>query len=84
MLGVLPYSAESVTGRRAALDILNLAAPARGALSLEAGGRINAAFSVPVPRPRTPVTVVAAISCLLVDLRPYLDLLAAAGALRPR
>ena len=84
VLGVLPYSAETVTGRRAALDILSLARPARGTVSLEAGGRIRARFGAPVPRPRTPVTVVATVSCLLVDLRPYLDLLAAAGALRPR
>ena len=84
VLGVLPYSAETVAGRRTALDILSLAKPARGTVSLEAGGRIHARFSAPVPRPRTPVTVVATVSCLLVDVRPYLDLLAAAGALRPR
>ena len=84
VLGVLPYSAESAAGRRATLDILSLAKPARGTVSLEAGGRIHARFSASVPRPRTPVTVVATVSCLLVDLRPYLDLLAAAGALRPR
>jgi hypothetical protein len=84
VLGVLPYSAETVAGRRATLDILSLAKPARGTVSLETGGRIYARFDAPVPRPRTPVTVVATVSCLLVDLRPYLDLLAAAGALRPR
>ncbi|MBK1671068.1 hypothetical protein CKO28_23970 [Rhodovibrio sodomensis] len=84
VLGVLPFSAETLAGRRATLEILSLAKPARGSLGLEAGGRIRANFSAAVPRPRTPVTVVATVSCLLVDLRPYLDLLAAAGALRPR
>jgi hypothetical protein len=84
VLGILPYSAETVTGRRATLDILRLAKPARGEITLETGGRIHARFSAPVPRPRTPVTVVATVSCLLLDVRPYLDLLAAAGAVRPR
>lgn len=84
VLGVLPFSAETVTGRRATLDILTLARPARGEFTLSSGGRIRAAFTAPVPRPRTPVTVVATVSCLLVELRPYLELLAAAGALRPR
>lgn len=84
VLGVLPYSAETVVGRRATLQLLSLATPARGTLGLSTGGRILARFSAPVPRPRTPVSVVATISCLLVDLRPYLDLLAATGALRRR
>ena len=84
VLGVLPYTAETQTGRRATLEILRLARPARGRFALARGERIQVHFSAPVPRPRTPVTVVATVSCLLVDLRPYLDLLAAAGALRPR
>lgn len=84
VLGVLPYTAETRTGRRATLEILRLARPARGRLALTSGERIQAHFSAPVPRPRTPVTVVATVGCLLVDLRPYLDLLAAARALRPR
>ena len=84
VLGVLPYSAETPIGRRATLDILTLARPGRGTLHFGAGERIHARFHAPVPRPRTPVTVVATVGCLLVELRPYLDLLAAAGALRPR
>jgi hypothetical protein len=82
ILGVLPYSAETAVGRQATLEILRLARPARGRVSLASEGRIYAQFSAPVPRPRTPVAVVATVSCLLIDLRPYMDLLTAAGAVR--
>ncbi|MBK1698426.1 hypothetical protein [Rhodovibrio salinarum] len=84
VVGVLPYSAETIAGRKATQDILKLAQPASGSFSLETDGRIRITFTAQVPRPRTPVTVVATVGVLLVELRPYLDLLDAVGALRPR
>lgn len=81
--GVLPYSAETVTGRRAVLTLLKHAAPARGRIALDHAGGVHLRFADHTPSPRTPVHVMATLVSLLLEMRPYLQLLGAARALRP-
>jgi hypothetical protein len=83
-VGVIPYSAETALGRQMAAQFAALARPQRGRFTLEPGGRIALAFEAVIPRPRTPVTVLATVTSLLVEIRPYLDILEAARALRVR
>jgi hypothetical protein len=80
--GVLPYSAETPTGRRAVLTLLKTAAPARGQLFLDRGGRLHLRFADHAPSPRTPVHVMATLVSLLLEVQPYLRLLRACNALR--
>lgn len=80
--GVLPYSAETAYGRKAVLRMLKHAAPARGRLELERSGHLRMTLSAVTPRPRTPVAVLATLASLLLEARPYLAILRAAGALR--
>jgi hypothetical protein len=81
--GVLPYSAETVSGRRAVLTLLRHAAPGRGELLLDRTGGVHLRFADLTPSPRTPVHVMATLVSLLLEMRPYLQLLGAARALRP-
>jgi hypothetical protein len=82
VVGVLPFSAETPLGRRAVAVFLNAARPPRGQFTLTRDGRLHAAFAAPVQRPRTPVHVVATVISLVLEIRPYLEILAALRALR--
>lgn len=82
VVGVLPFSAETPLGRRAVAVFLNAARPQRGQFTLTRDGRLHAEFAAPVPRPRTPVHVVATVISLALEIRPYLEILAALRARR--
>lgn len=74
-LGAIPYSAESVYSRRLARTVLAQARLSRGRLVRDNHSQIHLEMWLEPPRPRTPVNVVATIVALLVDARPYIDLL---------
>lgn len=81
-LGVLPYSAETPCGRQAILTLLREGAPAYGKLELDRDGRVRITLSAATQRPRTPVFIMATITALLIDARPYIQVMRTAGALR--
>lgn len=75
-VGPVPYSAESIPVRRATHAIL------RATWSLPhvrlvawPAGRIRATGRIPLSRPLTPVALISAVASVMLDLRPYLDLL---------
>ncbi|MGF1609774.1 MAG: hypothetical protein ACFCUQ_10285 [Kiloniellales bacterium] len=76
-LGVLPFTAESDIGRRvvqrlfAAADKLN-----RGRLVLSERGEITIEASTVPPKPRTPISIMATVAALLLEAKPYIELLA--------
>jgi len=75
-LGAIPYSAESVYCRRLARTVLAQARLNRGRLVRDNHSQIHLEMWMEPPRPRTPANVVSTIVALLLDARPYLDLLA--------
>lgn len=76
MIGLLPFTAESGHGRRvvrrlfAAVDRLN-----RGRLVLSQSGEITIEASIMPPKPRTPISIMASIATLLLEAKPYIELL---------
>lgn len=83
-LGKLPYSAESPDGRR--LARLVMAATdrlCRGHILLSPDQDMLLEGELNPPSPRTPVNVIAAAVTLILDFKPYLDLLAEAVSVRP-
>ncbi|WP_119459682.1 hypothetical protein [Rhodospirillaceae bacterium SYSU D60014] len=75
-VGPAPYSAESISARRATHAILRASwSLPHGRLVAWPGGRISVTGRVPLPRPLTPVALISAAVSVLLDLRPYLDLL---------
>ncbi len=83
VVGTVPYSAETLFGRRVALTILSMAHLPRGRLWMDERMRIHVTLSAVPPRPRTPVTVLSTATALLMDAKPHLDLLGVALR-RPR
>lgn len=82
-LGKLPYSAESPDGRRLARIVM--AATDRlpcGQILLSPEQDMLLEGELQPPSPRTPANVIATAVALVLDFKPYLDLLAEAVALR--
>ncbi|WP_143006166.1 hypothetical protein [Limimonas halophila] len=74
-LGAIPYSAESVYCRRLARTVLAQARLNRGRMVRDNHSQVHLEMWMEPPRPRTPANVVSTIVALLLDARPYLDLL---------
>jgi hypothetical protein len=82
-LGKLPYSAQSPDGRRLARTVMAATDRLRhGHILLSADHDMILVGEIAPPSPRTPVNVIATAVALILDFKPYLDLLAEAIALR--
>jgi len=77
-IGKLPYSAETPFGRRMVRTLLQHAQIPHGKLTLDFHGRVHLTMHGTPWRPRTPVHVMVIVAGLLVEAKPYLDLLQAA------
>lgn len=75
VLGVIPYSIENAFGRRAAKAIVARAHLPNGRLWIDDTTRVHIELSGTPPRPRTPVSVLSSVTAMLIDAKPYLDLL---------
>ena len=83
-LGKLPYSAESPEGRRLARSVLAATDRLhRGQILLSEKQDMVLQGELTPPSPRTPVSVIATAAALIVDFKPYVDMLADALAARP-
>lgn len=84
-LGKLPYSAESPDARRLARTVMAATDRLRrGHILLSPEQDILLEGELNPPSPRTPVAVIATAVSLILDFKPYLDLLGEAIALRHR
>jgi hypothetical protein len=82
-LGKLPYSAESPDARRLARTVIaSTDRLRRGHILLTPEQDIVLEGELNPPSPRTPVAVIATAVSLILDFKPYLDLLGEAVALR--
>ncbi len=82
-LGKLPYSAESPDARRLARTVMAATDRLRrGHILLSPEQDILLEGELNPPSPRTPVAVIATAVSLILDFKPYLDLLGEAVALR--
>jgi len=84
VLGVVPYSIENAFGRRAALAIIQRARLPSGRLSLDLNSRVHISLETIPDRPRTPVSVLSAVATLLMEAKPYLELLEVPLQHKPR
>jgi len=76
-LGKMPFSAESPIARRLIAQLIAGAERLpRGRIALGPGNEIVLETEEAPPAPRTPVSVMATIIALLLDIKPYLELLA--------
>ena len=81
--GKLPYSAESPDGRRLARSVMAATDRLRcGHILLSEEQDMVLEGEINPPQPRTPVAVIATAVALILDFKPYLDLLGEAVALR--
>ncbi|MGF1631472.1 MAG: hypothetical protein ACFCUT_18510 [Kiloniellaceae bacterium] len=82
-LGKLPFSAESPDARRLARTVMAATDRLRrGHILLSPDHDIVLEGELMPPTPRTPVSVIATAVALILDFKPYLDLLGEAVALR--
>lgn len=82
-LGKLPYSAESPEARQMARTVLSATSRLRrGQILLSPDHDMMLEGELPPPSPRTPVSVIATAVALILDFKPYLDLLGDAVAIR--
>ncbi|MEO3429479.1 hypothetical protein AAFN88_11510 [Pelagibius sp. CAU 1746] len=82
-LGKLPFSAESPDGRRLARTVMAATDRLRrGHILLSEDQDMVLEGELNPPSPRTPVAVIATAVALIIDFKPYLDLLGEAVALR--
>jgi hypothetical protein len=82
-LGKLPFSAESPDGRRLARSVMAATDRLRrGHILLSPEHDMVLEGELNPPSPRTPVAVIATVVALILDFKPYLDLLAEAVSLR--
>jgi len=84
VLGVLPYSVENAFGRRAAKAIIQRAHVPNGRLWIDDNTRVHLEVKAVPPRPRTPVSVLSTVTAMLMEAKPYLDLLEVALRRRRR
>lgn len=77
-LGKLPFSAELGVGRAETLRILaDTAKLPRGQIVLSQDHDIQLCAESPAPTPLTPAAVMATLTALLLDFKPYIELLRA-------
>lgn len=82
-LGKLPYTAESPEGRRLARTVMaSTDRLRRGHILLSPEQDIVLEGELNPPSPRTPVAVIATVVALILDFKPYLDLLGDAISMR--
>lgn len=82
-LGKLPYSAQAPDGRSLARIVLSASSRLRrGHILLSPEHDMVLEGELTPPEPRTPASVIATAVALVLDFRPYLDLLGEAVALR--
>jgi len=82
-LGKLPFSAESPDGRRLARTVMAATDRLRrGHILLSEEQDMVLEGELNPPSPRTPVAVIATAVALIMDFKPYLDLLGEAVSLR--
>ena len=82
-LGKLPFSAESPEARRLARTVMAATDRLRrGHILLSAEQDMVLEGELNPPSPRTPVSVIATVVALILDFKPYLDLLGEAVAVR--
>ncbi|WP_193371098.1 hypothetical protein [Pelagibius marinus] len=82
-LGKLPFSAESPDGRRLARTVMAATDRLRrGHILLSEEQDMVLEGELNPPSPRTPVAVIATAVALIIDFKPYLDLLGEAVSLR--
>ena len=84
MLGVVPYSIENAFGRRAALAIIHRAHLPNGRLTVDSNSKVHIALKAIPDRPRTPVSVLSSVAALLMEAKPYLELLEVPLRRKPR
>ncbi|MTJ84020.1 MAG: hypothetical protein F8N37_23790 [Telmatospirillum sp.] len=75
-VGVMPFSAESVTARSGLKTVIEAANRHLGDRFAITAGRIRVAAGLPVPRPVTAVGIVSALTLFLLPVRPYLETIA--------
>lgn len=74
LLGRLPFTAESPIGRRAICDLIAKAGRfADGSLGLTENHEIVLIGDKQPPTPRTPVSIMATVAALILEMRPRLD-----------
>ncbi len=75
-LGKLPYSVEIGGGRRLIRRIITASACSpRGRIGLSEADDMRLEMESTPPLPLTPVSLMATLTALLLDFRPYLDIL---------
>jgi len=74
-LGVIPFSLENSFGRKAARAIIRQAQMPNGRLRVDAQSRVHLEMTGTPQTPRTPVNVLSTVAALLMEAKPYLDLL---------
>ena len=84
ILGVIPYSIENAFGRRAALAIIHRARLPSGHLRVDRNSRVHLSLEGIPDRPRTPVSVLSTVATLLMEAKPYLELLEVPLQHKPR
>ena len=87
-LGLLPYTIESPAARRWALRVIAASSQMRrGRLELDPSYAIRLRAAAPPPAQRNPVTILSTVTALLLDFKPWLELLSEVlklGPVRPR
>lgn len=76
-VGPVPYSAESIPVRRAAHALLRASwSLPHSRLIARPDARIQAVGRMPLPAPLTPGALITAATAMVLDLKPYIELLA--------
>lgn len=74
-LGVVPFSMENAFGRKAAQSIIRRANMPHGRLVVDMQSRVHLEMTGYPEKPRTPVNVLSTVASLLMEAKPYLELL---------
>mgnify|MGYP006305506499 CR=1 FL=1 len=74
-LGVVPFSVENPFGRKAAHAIIRRAKMPNGRLVVDMQSRVHLEMTGYPEKPQTPVNVLSTVAALLMEAKPYLDLL---------
>lgn len=74
-LGVIPFSVENAFGRKTARSIIRGAKLPNGQLTVDAQSRVHLHMAGTPETPRTPVNVLSTVAALLMEAKPYMELL---------
>jgi len=74
-IGVIPFSMENAFGRKAAQAIIRRANMPNGRLVVDMQSRVHLEMTGYPDKPRTPVNVLSTVASLLMEAKPYLELL---------